>query len=75
MTNLGNVNLGELVPAKARRPIYAGFALVGIGIGATQVGFAAADAGQPLALTVALAVYAFLSVPIGTLAAINTPKA
>ena len=49
-----------ITDASKRRPIYQVFAAVGLLIGATQVGFASASAGQPVWLTVALAVYAFL---------------
>ena len=68
-TNLGNI----IASAKARAIIYSTYVIAGILIGATQVGFAAiAGAGQPEWLTIALAVYAFLSVPLGSLALSNT---
>lgn len=63
------------IPANVRGPIYTIFAILGLGIGATQVGFAAADAGQPVWLTVSLAVYAFVGTGIGFTAASNTPAA
>ena len=55
----------------ARRRTYQAFWIVGLLLGATQVGYAAADAGQPTWLTVALAVFAFLGVGIGYTAARN----
>lgn len=50
-------------------------AAVGLVLGATQVGYAAADAGQPTWLTVALAVYAFIGGSLGVVAKSNTPPA
>jgi len=48
-----------------RKKIYTGFWVVGLLLGCTQVGYAAADLGQPTWLTVALAVFAFLSAGVG----------
>lgn len=47
------------------------FVLGGV-LGAIQIGFAAANAGQPVWLTVALAVYAFVGGYVGIQAATNT---
>ena len=58
-------------PAARRIAYYVTF-LVGLGLGAAQVGFASADAGQPTWLTVALSVFAFLASGIGYTAAQNT---
>ena len=55
-----------------RRNIYTTFWVLGLGLGATQVGFASADSGQPTWLTVALAVYAFLGTGVGYTAQQNT---
>ncbi len=63
------------IPAKVRGYVYTTFGFLGLGFGATQVGYAAAEAGQPVWLTVALSVYAFLGVGIGYTAASNTPAA
>ena len=63
----------DIIPASAREQVYAWFAVLGVAIGATQVGFAAASAGQPVWLTVALAVYAFVGGAIGFTARANTP--
>lgn len=62
------------IPARWRRRVYAGYAWLGLGIGATQVGYSAASVDQPVALTVALAVYAFVGGAIGAAAASNTPQ-
>ena len=45
--------------------------VLGILLGAVQVGFSAAAAGQPVWLTVALAVYAFLAAALGVTATTN----
>lgn len=59
----------------ARRRTYQVFWIVGLILGATQVGYAAADAGQPTWLTVTLAVFAFLGAGVGYTAARNVPAA
>lgn len=58
----------------ARRRVYTGFWLVGLVLGGTQVGYAAAESGQPTWLTVALAVYAFLGAGVGYTAQANVPN-
>ena len=63
------------LPPKARAVCYLIFSCLGLGLGATQVGYAAANQGQPTWLTVALAVYAFLGVGLGFTAASNTQTA
>ncbi len=66
-------HLGTIITsAKARKAIYAAYVFAIIIIGAIQVGFAAISAGQPEWLTVAIAVAAYLGVPVGGLAAANT---
>jgi len=55
-----------------RRTLYTAYAIVGLVLGATQVGFSAAEVGQPIALTVALAVYGFLGTAFGFTARANT---
>lgn len=62
----------NLLPPNVRKPAYTIFALLGVVIGGTQVGFAAAELGQPTFLTVALAVYAFVGGALGLTAADNT---
>lgn len=64
----------DLIPARYRAHAYRTFAWLGIIIGATQIAYAAADAGQPTALTVTLAVYAFVGGALGFVANANTPK-
>lgn len=61
------------LPAKVRGPIYTAFGVVGVGLGATQVGYASAEHSQPTWLTVALSVFAFVGGAIGYTAASNTP--
>lgn len=68
--------LDQIVPdGTSRRIIYRIFAGTGLVLGATQVGFASAQAGQPVWLTVALAVYAFLGAAGFTVSQANTPTA
>lgn len=68
-SSLGTVVTNPLV----RKVIYGIYIVAGVLLGAIQVGFAAAEgAGQPDWLTITLAVYAFLSVPVGSLALVNT---
>lgn len=56
-----------------RRRVYVAFWLHGLALGAAQTGYAAAQAGQPVWLNVALSVYAFLGAAIGYTAQANTP--
>lgn len=68
-SSLGTVITNPVV----RKVIYGAYIVLGVIVGATQVAFAALEgAGQPDWLTVTLAVYAFLSVPVGSLALVNT---
>lgn len=59
---------------RARAVVYAAYAIIGVILGATQVGYAAAEVGQPVWLTVTLAVFAFLGGAIGYTAVTHTPK-
>lgn len=54
--------------------MYVIYALAGLVIGATQVGYSAAEFGQPTWLTVTLAVYAFIGGGVGFTATTHTPK-
>lgn len=65
--------LNDVIPAAWRKPIYAAYALAGAVIGAVQVGYLSAEAGQPVWLTVTLAVYGFIGTAIGFTASANTP--
>lgn len=58
----------------ARKVAYIVSFVVGLALGAVQVGFASADQGQPVWLTVALSVYAFIGAGLGLTAAQNTPS-
>ncbi len=60
------------LPPKARAIVYYSYVGVGLLLGATQVGYSAAELGQPTWLTVALAVFAFLAAGLGLTAASNT---
>lgn len=61
------------LPARSRAYVYAAYALAGVIIGSLQVAYAAAEAGQPTWLTVALAVFAYVGGAIGYTAASHTP--
>lgn len=64
--------LTDVIPAKARKYVYALWALVGLVLGAIQVYVAAQpDPTQPGWLNGALAVFAFVSTAIGATAASN----
>ena len=65
--------LNDIIPAAWRKPIYAAYALAGAIIGAVQVAYLSAEAGQPAWLTVTLAVYGFIGTAIGFTASANTP--
>jgi hypothetical protein len=69
------INLGNYITNPvARKAIYSTYGIVAFIAAGIQVGFLATpDAGQPIWLTVSLAVIAFLGAPIGTLAASNSP--
>lgn len=62
------------IPPSVRNYLYLASALIGLGLGATQVGYQAAEAGFPTWLKVALSVYAFLAGALGLTAAANTPS-
>lgn len=65
--------LDDIIPAAARKKVYAVFALIGVILGAVQVAYASiASSGQPAWLTAALAVYAFLGGALGLTARANT---
>ena len=65
--------LTDIIPAAHRRIAYAVYAVIGVILGAVQVGYGAAEAGQPTWLTVALAVFAFVGGAVGLTAVQNTP--
>jgi hypothetical protein len=66
------VNISSYIPAAWRKPIYGAFAVAGVVIGAIQVGFSAAEVGNPLWLNITLAVFPFLAGAIGFTASANT---
>ena len=57
-----------------RRRVYIAFWGLGLTLGAAQTGYAAAQAGQPVCLNVALSVYAFLGVGVGYTAQANVTE-
>lgn len=67
------MKLEQIIPnPEVRKPIYSVFAGLGLILGAIQVGFASAEVGQPVWLTVSMAVYAFLAGMGFTLSQANT---
>lgn len=71
------MTLKDLIPTGARRKVYAIFALVGLTLSSFQVGFSAADAGQPVWLNVAFAVFGLWATAVGFTArsnAFETPE-
>lgn len=64
----------DFIPAQWRKPLYGVFALVSLALGATQVGYSAAGAEQPMWLTVSIAVYGFVAAGVGATAMANTVK-
>lgn len=68
--------LTGILPPRTRAIIYSIYVVVGLVIGGIQVGFAAVpDASVPNWVTIALAVYAYIGVALGGLAASNTNNA
>lgn len=66
-------DLGIIVTsARLRRIIYSTYVVSLIAAGATQIAFAALEFGQPKWLVAALAVLAYLGIPVATLAVANT---
>ena len=65
--------MSTFIPAKYRKVVYGIFAFIGLCLGAAQVGFASAGSDQPVWLTVAFAVFGFVSTGVGYVAASNTP--
>ena len=65
--------LEDIFGAKVRGRVYALFALMGVLIGAVQAAFTAVPGSDvPTAVTVALAVYAYVGIALGFTAASNT---
>lgn len=68
------MNTLVLLPAKARQLIYVGYGLVALAVSGTQVGYSSLSIDNPPWLTVAVAVTAFLAVPVGAIAATNVTR-
>lgn len=77
MSHIEPPNLGNIITSSTiRKAIYGIYGIGVVILGAAQVAFATAPelGGQPVWLTVSLAVAAYLGVPISALALANTPK-
>lgn len=66
------MNISNYIPASWRKPIYGAFAVIGVLLGAAQVGIAAVGEANPDWLLVVLAVFPFLAGAIGFTASANT---
>lgn len=76
MSNPTPPNIGAIITNPiARKVIYGAYGIVAVAASAYQVFDAATKTADPTWLGGALAVIVFLAVPIGGLAAANTPKA
>lgn len=64
--------LKDIISAKLRKPLYAVYGVIVLAEGATQVGYATADASTPTWLKVAIAVTSFIGAGVGFTAAANT---
>lgn len=64
--------LEDIFGARVRGRVYAAYALIGLLIGSVQAAYSALpDTKPPVAVTVALAVYAYLGIALGFTAASN----
>lgn len=66
--------VAELITARARRWVYALYALGSVVLGAIQVGYSAGGYTHPVWLTIATAVWVFLGGSQGLLALLKTPS-
>lgn len=67
-----NPNPLTLLPARGRQTVYITYGLIVIVVGAVQVGYSSVEGlAQPTWLTIALAVTAYLGLPVSALAATN----
>src|SRR5699024_7638101 len=64
----------EGINPTTRKTAYYVYGLIGVAIGAIQVGYSAAELGQPTWLTVALAVFSFIGAAFGITSGQNTLK-
>jgi len=73
MSTTPTPDLGSIITSTtARKIIYSVYGILAFVVAAIQVGFSAAAAGQPVWLTVTLAVVAFIGTAVGGLAVANT---
>lgn len=63
----------ELIPARARKIIYAAASLASVALAAVVVGFTASTSPVPESVTIIMAVLGALMGPLGMLAASNVP--
>lgn len=66
---MANKNPLSYASQSVRQAVYVALSVIGLAVGAAQVGYAAIEASQPNWLTVALAVVPFLAAGLGFTAA------
>lgn len=69
------MNISAYIPAAFRKPLYGAFAVIGLTIGAFQIGIASVSGAEPEWLTIAVNVFPFVATAIGFTAASNTTAA
>lgn len=67
--------LNEIISGKSRKVAYAVYAFLGVVVGSVQVAYLAAETGQPVWLTVTLAIYAYVGTAFGATAGGNVHDA
>lgn len=68
------MNISTYIPASWRKPLYGAFAVIGLTIGAFQIGIDSVSGAEPEWLTIAINVFPFVATAIGFTAAANTNK-
>jgi len=66
--------LSQIISDRARKIVYAVYALAGVVLGSVYVAYQSTPAEQPEWLTVAVAVFAYLGTAFGALAGGNVPS-
>ena len=75
MSTTPTPNLGIVITSpKARKTIYGTYIVALVIAGGTQVAYSAIQLGQPAWLVASLAVLAYLGIPVGGLALVNSPS-
>lgn len=67
-----DIMINEMIPAKYRKPVYFGYAMLGVVLGAIDIGFQEADVATPTWVAVAITVYLFVGGAVGLTAGVHT---